>query len=69
MPPPWTFNGFSWIGGRYRHDIHPYGAPIPPAFSMLGIGGPNLIYKNNAAHSLHFKEGAIYNLNHLQATP
>lgn len=42
-PLPWTFNGFSWIGGRYRHDIHPY----------------NLIYKNSAAHSLHFKEGAI----------
>lgn len=42
-PLPWIFNGFSWRGGRYRHDIHPY----------------NLIYKTNAAHSLHFKEDAI----------
>ena len=43
--------------------------PIPPAFSMLGIGGPNLFFKTKYLHSLHFKEDSLHNINHLQNLP
>lgn len=52
-PLPWVFNGFSWRGGHYRHDIHSY----------------NLFFKSKYIHSLHFKEDSLHNLNHLQNIP